>query len=54
MQAAPLLSAGRLVNFAPERSVDVPLYWQQWKLDSPTLAAVAGAVMGTAGEALRG
>ena len=54
MQAAPLLSAGRLVNFAPERSVDVPLYWQQWKLDSPALAAVAGAVMGTAAEALRG
>ncbi|MFD4556305.1 LysR family transcriptional regulator ArgP [Streptomyces sp. NPDC058469] len=54
MQAAELLSAGRLVNFAPERSVDVPLYWQQWKLDSPALAAVAAAVTGTAAEALRG
>ena len=54
MQAAPLLSAGRLVNFAPERAVDVPLYWQQWKLDSPALAAVAGAVMETAAGALRG
>ncbi|WP_329265149.1 LysR family transcriptional regulator ArgP [Streptomyces sp. NBC_01478] len=54
MQAAELLDAGRLVNFAPKRSVDVPLYWQQWKLDSPALAAVAGAVMGAAAEALRG
>ncbi|WP_405996614.1 LysR family transcriptional regulator ArgP [Streptomyces sp. NBC_00986] len=54
MQAAPLLSAGRLVNFAPSRSVDVPLYWQQWKLDSPALAAVAGAVVETAAGALRG
>ncbi|WP_405849220.1 LysR family transcriptional regulator ArgP [Streptomyces sp. NBC_01518] len=54
MQAASLLSDGRLVNFAPSRSVDVPLYWQQWKLDSPALAAVAGAVMETAAGALRG
>ncbi|WP_033280901.1 LysR family transcriptional regulator ArgP [Streptomyces sp. NRRL F-525] len=54
MQAAPLLRAGRLVNFAPSRSVDVPLYWQQWKLDSPALAAVAGAVVETAAGALRG
>ncbi|MER7925741.1 MULTISPECIES: LysR family transcriptional regulator ArgP [unclassified Streptomyces] len=54
IQAAPLVRAGRLVNFAPSRSVEVPLYWQQWKLDSPALAAVAGAVVGVAGEVLRG
>ncbi len=53
MQAAPLVRAGRLVNFAPSRSVEVPLYWQQWRLDSPALAAVAGAVLGVAGEVLR-
>ncbi|MEV6486455.1 LysR family transcriptional regulator ArgP [Streptomyces sp. NPDC051576] len=53
MQAVPLLSAGRLVNFAPGRSVDVPLYWQQWKLNSPALAAVADAVAGAAERALR-
>jgi hypothetical protein len=35
-QAEPLLGAGRLVGIAPERLVDVPLYWQPWKLDSPT------------------
>ncbi|WP_155059914.1 LysR family transcriptional regulator ArgP [Streptomyces blattellae] len=52
-QAVPLLRAGRLVQLAPERPVDVPLYWQQWKLDSPALAAVAHAVSATAAETLR-
>ncbi|MFD5002724.1 LysR family transcriptional regulator ArgP [Streptomyces mutabilis] len=52
-QARPLLSGGRLVDFAPDRSVDVPLYWQQWKLDSPALATVAEAVASAAAEALR-
>ncbi|WP_329345396.1 LysR family transcriptional regulator ArgP [Streptomyces sp. NBC_01352] len=54
MQADRLLREGRLVSLAPERPVDVPLYWQQWKLDSPALAAVADAVAATAAEALRG
>ncbi|MYU21226.1 LysR family transcriptional regulator ArgP [Streptomyces sp. SID8352] len=52
-QAHPLLRRGRLVDFAPDRAVEVPLYWQQWKLDSPALAAVARAVTATAAEALR-
>ncbi|GAA2342173.1 LysR family transcriptional regulator ArgP [Streptomyces kunmingensis] len=54
VQAEPLLRAGRLVQLAPERPVDIPLYWQQWKLDSPALAAVAAAVLTTGAEALRG
>ncbi|MFD7654256.1 LysR family transcriptional regulator ArgP [Actinosynnema sp. NPDC059797] len=33
-----------LVHLAPDRPVDVPLHWQQWKLDSPPLARVADAV----------
>jgi LysR family transcriptional regulator (chromosome initiation inhibitor) len=33
--------------------MDVALYWQQWKLDSPALAALAEAVTATAAEALR-
>ncbi|WP_062645921.1 LysR family transcriptional regulator ArgP [Streptomyces maremycinicus] len=52
-QAGALLRTGRLVCLAPERPLDVPLYWQQWKLDSPALAAVADAVTATAAEALR-
>ncbi|MFF1302059.1 LysR family transcriptional regulator ArgP [Streptomyces sp. NPDC058307] len=53
VQADPLLRTGRLVSLAPDRPVDVPLYWQQWKLDSPALAALADAVTATASETLR-
>ncbi|WP_328753111.1 LysR family transcriptional regulator ArgP [Streptomyces sp. NBC_00285] len=52
-QADSLLRAGRLISLAPDRPVDVPLYWQQWKLDSPALAAVAEAVVLAAEAALR-
>jgi LysR family transcriptional regulator (chromosome initiation inhibitor) len=52
-QADPLLRAGRLVELAPDRPVEITLHWQQWKLDSPALAAVAEAVAETAAAALR-
>ncbi|WP_018546043.1 LysR family transcriptional regulator ArgP [Streptomyces sp. LaPpAH-108] len=52
-QALPLLADGRLVPLAPDAWVDVTLYWQQWKLDSPALAAMADAVSETAAGALR-
>lgn len=39
-QAEPLLAAGRLVGLAPERAMDAPLFWQQWKLDSPDRKSV--------------
>ncbi|MFI8204005.1 LysR family transcriptional regulator ArgP [Streptomyces sp. NPDC085937] len=51
-QAVPLLRAGRVTVFAPGREADAALYWQQWKLDSPALAAVADAVTRTAARAL--
>ncbi|MGW2420419.1 LysR family transcriptional regulator ArgP [Streptomyces sp. NPDC001709] len=53
VQADPLLSAGRLVLLAPGEWMDITLYWQQWRLDSPALAALAEAVTATAAEALR-
>ncbi|WP_189786348.1 LysR family transcriptional regulator ArgP [Streptomyces capitiformicae] len=53
-QAQPLLDDGRLIALAPERSVDVPLFWQQWKLDSPALTAVAEAVAAAGAAALHG
>jgi LysR family transcriptional regulator (chromosome initiation inhibitor) len=46
-------SVDSLVDLAPDRPADVPLYWQQWKLDSPALAAVAEAVAEAAAAALR-
>ncbi|MFE7174707.1 ArgP/LysG family DNA-binding transcriptional regulator, partial [Streptomyces sp. NPDC057616] len=52
VQAAPLLDSGRVVLLARDLTLDVPLYWQQWKLDSPALAAVAEAVVTAAAEAL--
>jgi LysR family transcriptional regulator, chromosome initiation inhibitor len=51
-QAGPRLRAGTLVLLDERRVSDVPLYWQQWKLDSPPLAATAEAVAATAAEAL--
>lgn len=45
-------SAGNLVAFDPAGIIDVPLYWQQWKLHSPLLTAVADAVQRTAAERL--
>ncbi|KUJ69447.1 chromosome replication initiation inhibitor protein [Streptomyces albus subsp. albus] len=51
-QAAPLVHAGALDLLLPDRPLDVPLYWQQWKLDSPALALVADAVAAVAAEAL--
>ncbi|MFF9180172.1 LysR family transcriptional regulator ArgP [Streptomyces misionensis] len=53
VQAYPLLDEGRLTLLAPGEWMDVTLYWQQWKLDSPALAALADAVTATAAEALR-
>jgi LysR family transcriptional regulator (chromosome initiation inhibitor) len=53
VQAGPLLRDGRLISLAPDRPVDVPLYWQQWKLDSPALAALAEAVAAAASDTLR-
>ncbi|MFD3540119.1 LysR family transcriptional regulator ArgP [Streptomyces sp. NPDC058662] len=52
-QAGPLVRTGELVLLAPRRPMDVPLYWQQWKLDSPLLSMVARVVAEAAAEALR-
>ncbi|MFI9388594.1 LysR family transcriptional regulator ArgP [Kutzneria sp. NPDC052558] len=50
--ALPAFTAGTLVNLAPTRHMDVPLFWQQWKLHSPALAALAQSVATTAATAL--
>ncbi|KQO96808.1 LysR family transcriptional regulator ArgP [Leifsonia sp. Leaf264] len=52
-QCAGALAAGELVRLEPHRSIDVPLYWQQWNLRSELLSAVADAVADAAREALR-
>ena len=47
-EQAALLPEGALVDLAPGRAVEVPLYWQQWKLDSPALKALSDAVISAA------
>ena len=42
-QARPELTAGSLVLLSDE-VIDVPLYWQRWRLDSPRLGALTTAV----------
>jgi LysR family transcriptional regulator (chromosome initiation inhibitor) len=51
-QAAADLAAGRLVRLSPD-VIDIPLYWQRWRLDSPLLAALTGAVRTAAARYLR-
>jgi LysR family transcriptional regulator, chromosome initiation inhibitor len=51
--AGPELAAGRLVNVAPGKYIDVPLYWQHWKLESGVLDALTAAVLRAAAAGLR-
>jgi LysR family transcriptional regulator (chromosome initiation inhibitor) len=52
IQARRWLAVGTLTDLAPGKPVDVPLFWHQWKLDSPVLAAAANAVTAAAAAAL--
>ncbi|MEX0428225.1 LysR family transcriptional regulator ArgP [Nocardioides sp. DS6] len=52
-QLEPDLAAGRLVRLPGGRPVDVPLFWQRWRLDSPALVALTEDVRRSAAAALR-
>jgi LysR family transcriptional regulator (chromosome initiation inhibitor) len=52
-QASADFSAGALVRLTAD-VLDVPLYWQRWRLDSPKLAALTAAVRVAAARHLRG
>ncbi|MDX2972392.1 LysR family transcriptional regulator ArgP [Kribbella solani] len=47
------IAAGRLVEVAPGKHIDVPLYWQHWKLESGILDALTAAVLRAAAAGLR-
>lgn len=51
--ATSWLVSGQLVDVSPDRPLDVPLYWQHWKLQSPDLDALTAAVLDTARAELR-
>ncbi|WFE26167.1 LysR family transcriptional regulator ArgP [Solwaraspora sp. WMMD791] len=46
------VAAGRLVEVAAGHHIDVPLYWQYWRLESTVLSALTEAVRAAAGTAL--
>lgn len=46
---APLLGSGALVELVPGLVLDVPLYWQHWRLDAPLLAELTRCVRRAAG-----
>jgi LysR family transcriptional regulator (chromosome initiation inhibitor) len=47
------IDAGRLVDLTPGRHLDVPLYWQYWRMESTVLTALTAAVRDAAGAVLR-
>ncbi len=47
------IAAGRVVDLTPGRHLDVPLYWQYWRLQSTVLTALTDAVKSAAASALR-
>ncbi|MEP9382197.1 LysR family transcriptional regulator ArgP [Nocardioides sp. KR10-350] len=52
-QLEPDLDSGAVVRLPGSRHIDVPLYWQRWRLDSPTLARLTEAVRRAAATGLR-
>jgi LysR family transcriptional regulator (chromosome initiation inhibitor) len=52
-QLAPLAESGRLVPLGTRLHVDVPLHWQRWRLDSPTLDRLTDVVRRAARSGLR-
>jgi LysR family transcriptional regulator (chromosome initiation inhibitor) len=47
------IAAGRCVELIPGRHLDVPLYWQYWRLESTVLSLLTAAVRSAARSALR-
>jgi len=52
-QLRPFLEDGTLVALPGRAHVDVPLFWQRWRLDSPALARLSAAVHQAARASLR-
>jgi LysR family transcriptional regulator (chromosome initiation inhibitor) len=50
--ARPGVVAGDYREMVPGRSLDVPLYWQYWKIESSVLSTLTAAVKAAAAQAL--
>ncbi|MGO4249392.1 LysR family transcriptional regulator ArgP [Paenarthrobacter sp. RAF54_2] len=53
VQCGPDIADGRLIELAPERPFDVPLYWQRWKTASRVLDVLSSTVREVSAEYLR-
>ena len=53
LQASDAIAAGALVVIDDERHMDVPLYWQQWSVESATLTRIAASLQKAAAARLR-
>lgn len=53
LQSEEIERSGALVELSPGSEVDVPLYWQQWQLQSASLELVATAIRDAAAAHLR-
>jgi LysR family transcriptional regulator (chromosome initiation inhibitor) len=51
--ALPDIAAGAYVRLLPDRHLDVPLFWQCWRIESAVLSELTAAVQETAAAALR-
>jgi LysR family transcriptional regulator (chromosome initiation inhibitor) len=51
--ARPDIEAGRYVALVPDAHLDVPLYWQYWKIESAVLGDLTDAVKAAAAHSLR-
>ncbi|PRI12434.1 LysR family transcriptional regulator ArgP [Leucobacter massiliensis] len=52
LQCSPALDEGRLIELAPGTAIELPLYWQRWRLDSPVLDTLTEIVSEEAAAAL--
>ncbi|MBF6173042.1 LysR family transcriptional regulator ArgP [Nocardia blacklockiae] len=52
-QPTPETHPTPLIPLAPDLHIDVPLYWQQWRLHSPTLTTIATLIATAAATSLR-
>ena len=53
LQLRPAVTSGDLVRLPGSKPVDVQLYWQRWRLESPALETLSRDVRRAASSALR-
>lgn len=51
-QCAALLAMGELVDLAPDKAHDVPLYWHAWRIQPPRLERMGAALLKAARDVL--